>query len=135
MDAVPYSELENVKQLLSDERKLSEFRRERWENAEARLEHVWNQAVEACREKLGKHTPPCDPNLATPCWLCWQNAKLTALLRLDRSGYTTVRERIEAKRRQVAKAICDRDAEGWNYELEGMNKMALAVTELFGEKE
>ena len=128
-------DVEALTKALDEEVLLSKFRKERWENAERRLERVWNTAVEACREKLGQHTPPCDADIAMPCWLCWQNAKLTSLLHLGGSGYITVRERIEAKRQQVTKSICDRDAEGWNFELQGANAMAVAISEMFGEKE
>lgn len=115
--------------LLDEERTLSEFRRERWENAEARIEHIWNKAIEAAREKLGQHTPPCDPALATPCWLCWQNQKLTSLLRLDRAGYMTVRERIRIVHDKVIQEDSSPEVQA------GMNMMADAVSQLFGEKE
>ncbi len=125
----------HLRKLLAEERKLSTFRQERWMNAELRLERTWNEAIDACRKKIGTHNPPCGPDEAVPCNLCWLNAKLTSLLRLDRAGYKTVRERIETKRQEVCKAICERDAEGWHLELEGANKMAGAIAELFGVSE
>jgi hypothetical protein len=122
---------DDLRRLLDEEKKLSEFRRERWENAEARLEAVWNQAIGAAREKLGQHTPACDANEAMPCWLCWQNAKLTSLLRLERSGYVTVRERIERLRLDLVSSLdsCDHLIK------DGINEMAERTSDLFGEKE
>jgi hypothetical protein len=127
----PVSEVEHLDKLLAEERKLSEFRRERWENAEARLEHVWNQAIEAARAKLGQHTPPCDSMAAMPCWLCWQNAKLTSLLRLDGSGYKTIHERLKEQADFLGYA--DRDC-SLEY-LRGIGRMFTAAKSLFGERE
>lgn len=133
--AVHAMSCEHSMKLLAEERKLSAFRQERWMNAEQRLERTWNEAVEACRNKLPKHTPPCrDDDPQPPCNLCWIHAKLTGLLRLDRAGYKTVRERIETARQAVIKSIPYQDAEG-EAARAAANKMAGVISELFGVNE
>lgn len=118
-----------MEDVLEQERKLSQFRLERWENAEIRLEAVWNEAIDAAATAVGCHRPAHVK--MDGCDLCNTYAAIVALKRFERAGYVPVQERIDA----VAQRLMNNEEErNWAFE-SGVRAMANAAKNLFGRKE
>jgi hypothetical protein len=95
----PKKELEKE---LEYEKRLSAFRLEKWMTSEARMEAIWNAAIEAVIDRLGRHDPPCPDN---KCNTCWRMRKLLDLKKLDQAGYIPLKERLWTR----AKLLCEKD--------------------------
>lgn len=66
--------------------------RDRLERSKFRADAVWNEAVHACMDKIGKHH---DPRHEEGCTVCWVRRKLGQVLKLEASGYVPVKERMK----------------------------------------
>ena len=115
---------------LKFEKKLSAFREERWMVAEGRLVTIWNQGIEATREKVGRHTPYCDD---LRCWLCYMHKELGKLLNLDRAGYVPIRERLNEKAEKLL--AVETEGEPSKDYIAGVRDMLDQADDLFGENE
>jgi hypothetical protein len=92
---------------LEFERRLSEFRKEKWSAAEMKLDIAWNDAIEAAMVSVGRHRPYCFENHNLPtgpnknCWLCWKHDELRKLKRLDQAGFIPLKDRVYKKAEEL----------------------------------